>query len=301
MAIIIILAVSWLSTRHESATPISFSALFPTQSTWGNLGYYANILFSLFGIEVVAMHAKEVRNPKETYSKALTIAGFIIIISLTLASISLCVVVSPKQLSLLTGLMDAFSAFFNSYNMPWATYCIGVAIIFGSLGVASSWIIGLARGIQVACSDAGFPAFLQRKNKHQMPYMILLIQDGLYSLLVMSYLIFPNISNSYWLLSTMTSQFSLIYYLLLFMSVMKLRKDEGRLYWKTALGPCCAILSSLTGIVVGYLPPSSIANGDYWKFELLLIGGEVAFMLPMLFIWRRRRSLKSDKASINVY
>lgn len=300
MAFMIILASFWLLDGRQPAIELSFAGLLPNNGTMQNLAYFNNILFSLLGIEVVAMHAKDVINPETAYPKALRIAGIIIITSLTFSSLALCIIVSPAELSLISGMMEAFSAFFKAYNMSWATYFIGVAIIVGSLGVASSWIISLARGLHVAFTDSNSFAPLLKLNRYGMPYVILFGQGLIYSCLVMIFALFPSVNSSYWLLSTMTGQFSLFYYCILFTAVMKLRKQNGALNWKSAIGPCFAIMTCLVGIIVGYLPPDTVEKKDYFLFELLLVGGELLFLLPAVILAFRRLKSNPQKSDITV-
>ena len=288
MTFIIILAAVWLIRGNESQTPLSFQGLLPNSNTWSNLAYFVNILFSLLGIEVVATHAKDIKDPSKMYPRALLISSIVIISTLTLASLSVCIVVAPSKLSLITGLMDAFHAFFGAYGIPWAAYCIGVSIILGGLGVTSSWIIGVSRSLRVACVDASMPKWLTVVNKHQMPYMIMILQGILFTLLTLTYILFPNVNNYYWLLSTMTAQLNLTYYIVLFLAVAKIKKQRGLFNWKSAISPTVAIVSCLTGIIVGYFPPSNIAKDFYVQFELILIGGELVLCLPLVYLYFRR-------------
>jgi amino acid transporter len=173
MLSIIVLAAVWLLKGNESATPLSWSALIPTAGTVNDLAYFTNILYSVVGIEVVAIHASDAEEPDRSYPKALTVSGLFIFITLTLSSLALCIIIPTSQLSLISGIMDAFSTFLDTYNAGWVIYLLGLSIIIGALGITSSWTIGIARALNTACKDAGLPSFLQKKNKNKMPYVIL--------------------------------------------------------------------------------------------------------------------------------
>ena len=297
MIFIIILAVYWLATNHASATPLTFSALMPNQNVLNNLGFFANILFSILGLEVAAMHAGDVKTPEKTYKKAMIIAGVVILVSLVFSSLALGIIIPPAQIGLLNGLMAAFTIFLDAYHLTALIPLIGAAIIFGSLGIAFSWIISLARGLQVACVDTKVFANLQTLNKKHMPYKVLLLQAVIYSILVSVFLIFPNVNNAYWILSALTSQFALMYYVILFVAAIKLR-HIGRNNYSISKGakllniglPILAIITSLVGISVGFIPPESIAAGGILKYELLLSSGVLLFFLPLIFIFKRIKS-----------
>ncbi len=287
MALVILLAALWLKSGHTSTVQYTASGLIPTRQDMQNFGFFANILFSLLGLEVAAMHAGNVKMPEKIYRKAMCIAGAIILASLIFSSLALCTVLPPAQIGLINGLMSAFQAFLDQDKMGYLLPWVGGTIILGSLGIACSWIIGLARGLQVACQASNlFPA-MQKLNRQEMPYRILILQGVIYSILISLFLVFPNINNSYWLLSALTSQFALMYYVLLFCAAIKL--SAGRYKWGTGgLMSLLAILTSAVGFAVGFIPPSNIEAGGILKYELLICGGLVLFCLPLIYFFRRK-------------
>ena len=287
MAAVIILAVLWLKSGHHSAVSYKASGLIPTHQDLQNFGFFANILFSLLGLEVAAMHAGNVKMPEKTYRRAMSIAGVIILDSLIFSSLALCTVLPPAQIGLINGLMTAFKAFLDQdhagFLLPW----IGAAIILGGLGIACSWIIGLARGLHVACQASNILPALHKLNRQDMPYRILILQGIIYSLLISLFLVFPNINNSYWLLSALTSQFALLYYTLLFCAAIKLSAGKRKL-GTGGLMSILAILTSIVGFCVGFMPPSNIEAGGILKYELLICAGLIVFCLPLIYFFRRR-------------
>lgn len=292
MGFVIVLALFWLGKGHVSATPIHAAALIPNQNAMNNLGFFANILFSLLGLEVAAMHAGNVKMPEKTYRRAMTLAGVVILGSLIFSSLALCTVIPPAQIGLINGLMAAFKVFLDQDGLGQLLPIIGIAIVLGGLGIAFSWIIGLARGLQVACSDARIFAPLQKLNQREMPCRILILQGILYSILVSVFLVFPNVNNSYWLLSALTSQFALIYYVFLFCAAIKLSKGKNR--WGIGgLLPVLAIITSIVGISVGFLPPSSLTGLGIVKYELLIVGGLVLFSCPLVYIFQKMKARTS--------
>jgi len=287
MAIIITLAIAFLAGGNQPAVPITWGNMFPDINL-DTLGYFQSIIFSLLGIEVVAIHRKDVVNPKKTYPSALNVASILIFLSLTFSSTAICVVTKTGDVSAITGLLDAFAHFFEHYNMSWAKYIMGVAMMLGTLGVSSSWIIGLTRGLYVMVKDMNIFPWLIVKNQHDIPYRILFIQAILYSLLASLFILSPSIKDSYWLLSTLTSQFNLFYYLILFGAVMKLRKRRLNFttYWEAFtnyVGPVTAIITCVFAIVLAYFPTSQVTN--VWIFEIELISGQILFSIPGILIF----------------
>lgn len=287
MALIIILAIYWLASGRVSATPLTWHALIPSQNNMANLAFFANILFGLLGIDVIAMHGGDVRDPTRSYRRALLFSGLIIFTSLVLSSLALCVVVSPEKIGLISGLIDSYKEFFSNYHLSWALFFIGFAIILGGLGTASSWMSGLARGLQVASASSHLPKIFSKSNKYNMPHVILITQALVFTLLISVFLLFPNINNSYWILSSMTAQFALLYYVLLFAATFKLMGKEQKTR-KYRLWIIIPVLTSIVGVSVGFIPPSTVAGlMAVLRYELIICLGGAVFFVPLFFFLRK--------------
>ncbi len=274
MAIMIVLAGYWLFSGRPSATPLNWEAIVPKVKDFHNIGFFSNILFSLIGLELIAMHAGNVKNPAKTYSKAVYISAFIILISIVFSSSALCVIMPVEKLTLVTGLSDVLRMFFSAYSISNISLIIGFCIIIGGLGIAGSWMIGLARGLHASMCAMNAPAWLRRLNKNQMPSGILFLQACVYSILMCAFLFFPDINSSYWILSAITSQFGLLYYLLLFFAAIKLlRKDNCNPInnFLIYLVPGLASLICVIGIIVGFIPPEISNASSQFKLHIILI------------------------------
>lgn len=274
MGIIIFLAFYWIYSGNQSATNLSFSSLIPKSHDLKNISFFSNILFSLLGQEVIAMHAGNVKNPEKTYPKALAISATVILVTIMLSSVSLCVILPAERIGLASGLMDVLKTFFQAYNIKNITVLLGAAIIIGGLGIASSWMIGLARGINVSLSTIKAPLWLQRLNKNEMPQGVLLLQAIVYSILLSFFLFFENINSSYWMLSAITAQFALLYYILLFSAAIKLLLQKQQTLLSKILTitmPSIASIMCIIGIVVGFFPPDFVPEASRFTYEIIMI------------------------------
>lgn len=287
MIVMIGLALIWLLSGKPSATPLSWNGLLPNHGSLGNLAFFVNVLFSLMGLDVLGIHAGNVKNPQKNYSKILLWSALIILITMTLSSLALCILLSPKQLGLVNGLMDAAQIFFGYYHIPFGAPLMGAAVVLGCFGVASSWIIGLGRSLQVAAKDVNMPNIMQKMNRYEMPYAVLLNQAVIVTLLFGAYVLFPSVNASYWVLSAMSSQLALGYYILLFVAAYKLLKGEAPkwVFVLFALG----VFTSFIGIAVGFLPPNSIEGfSSIFHYEVPIVVSLIVFMLPLLFFFRKK-------------
>ncbi|MBI5447143.1 MAG: amino acid permease [Gammaproteobacteria bacterium] len=291
MSVMIGFAAYWLLSGLPSTTPLGIRDLLPQTTDLHNIAYFSNILFSLMGLEVIAMHAGNVSQPQKTYPRALLIASLTILATLTLSSLALCIVISPQHIRLLNGIMDVFTLFFDHYQIPYGAQLMGWCVVIGAFGIASSWMIGLARGLHIALTSTDAPQLLQKLNKKGAPLNILCFQGIIYTLLLSAFLLLPSISSSYWFLSVLSAQFALLYYILLFSAAIKLFFSVKQTRAHAFLGatlPFIAGCVSLIGIVVGFVPPSNIGLTHLLGYELFLIGCLFLFCLPPFFLLRKK-------------
>ena len=190
----------------------------------------------------------------------------------------------------------AFQVFFRSFNLDWMLPIICVLIIVDSLGGASAWILGPARGLLIATQDSQLPKIISLKNKKHMPVGILILQGLIVTALSCVFLIMPSVNSSYWILSNLTAQLALIFYVLLFAAAIRLRykhKHVKRAYripgksWGIWVVCGIGILTCLGAIILGFLPPSQIAVGNIWRYEAILIFGILTCFLLPIFLYRK--------------
>ncbi|MEO8963395.1 MAG: APC family permease, partial [Gammaproteobacteria bacterium] len=269
-----------------------------------------SVLFGLIGIEVSAVHAGDVANPHKNYPRALTIAGIVIFFSLVLSSLAICVVIPTKQISLTTGLIDAFSLFFNYFHMAWFIPVIVFLIVLGSLSGLTTWVLAPARSLQIASLDFNFANFLQKTNNKNMPTGILFAQGVIVSILCCAFLLMPSVSSTYWMLSALTTILALPYYILLFAAAIRLRykmPDVPRAYkipgGKIIIWMCSliGIFACIVAILIGFIPPSQVQVGNVTTYEMILGGGTLLLsVFPLMIIYAtKKRGLNNGIVDIS--
>lgn len=287
MLIIIILGISWCIQGKPMAVDYPTTWL-PDFSSFGNLSLFAAVLFGLIGMEMSAVHAEEVKNPQRDYPRALLYSTLVIISTLSLGSLAIVIVVPDERLSVVSGLIDAYAIFFNSYHMPWMTSIMAGLIILGGLSGVSAWIIGPTKGLLVSARDGSLPARFSRVNKYGAPVTILVTQAIIFSILSSIFILLDSINAAYWMLSDLSAQMALLVYVIMFAAAIKLRyskPDHPRGYtipggnivmW---LVSGIGIICCLAAMLIGFVPPSQIPIGNIFFFESFLIGGLVLFVL----------------------
>jgi L-asparagine transporter-like permease len=182
--------------------------------------------------------------------------------------------------------LDVLVLFFSTYHLAYLALFLAICIIIGGLGIASSWMIGMARGLHVSLCAMKAPVWIQKLNKNDMPARVLLIQAILYTVLLCAFLLFPDITSSYWILSAITAQFALFYYILLFCAAIKLLKKDAKSLRQKVLStflPGMAAILCFLGILAGFVPPEFVHNKKEYIF-LLLIGFVLLGCLPIFLV-----------------
>ncbi|WP_115709004.1 APC family permease [Legionella sainthelensi] len=295
MLFIIVLAVFWGMEGKPIAVGYS-SNLLPNFESLGNLSLFAVVLFGLLGMEMSAVHAEEVKNPQHDYPKALFYSTILVISTLSLGSLAIVMVVPNANLSVVSGLIDAYAVFFNAYHMPWMTSVIAVLIILGGLSGVSAWIIGPTKGLMVSARDGSLPAKFAKTNKFGVPTNILLAQAIIFTILSTAFILLDSINAAYWMLSDLCAQMALLVYVFMFAAAIKLRYSKphqhrtytipggNKVMW---LVSGIGILCCLVAILIGFVPPTQIPVGNVIVFESFLIGGLILFVLIPWFLAKK--------------
>ncbi|MDI9818402.1 MULTISPECIES: APC family permease [unclassified Legionella] len=272
---------------------VEMSSWIPDFSSIGNLSLFSAVLFGLIGMEMSAVHADEVKNPQRDYPRAILYSTIIIFATLVLGSLAIVLVVPNQQLSVVSGLIDAYAVFFNAYNLHWLITVIAIFIIIGGLSGVSAWIIGPTKGLLVSAQDGSLPEVFSKVNRYGAPVAVLITQGIIFSLLSSLFILLDSVNEAYWLLSDLSAQMALLVYVFMFAAAIKLRyskPDQPRSYkipggnavmWVVAgIGILCCLMAML----IGFVPPTQIPVGNIIFFESFLLGGLFLFVvLPWWF------------------
>ncbi len=301
MVFIIILGIVWMAQGHPIEIQFTTATFFPKITSINTLVLITAMLYGLVGTEMSAVHAQEVRDPQRDYPRALFWSTVIILFTLIFASLAIAVVVPVKELSILTGLLDAFQFFFNAFHMTWMMPVTAVLIICGSIGGVGAWIIGPTKSLLASSRDGILPAMFSKVNKYQSPSMLLIAQAIIFTALCSIFLLMPSVNSSFWVLTDVAAQLSLIVYLGMFAAAIYLRykcPEVKRSFivpggkvgiWIVGL---LGIISSLFAIAIGFLPPDQVHVGGILRYELILSAGIVIGCLVPLLIygWQKKKS-----------
>ena len=299
MILIISLGAVWLFSGEPLQIHFTKEAMLPhihDSYMWVAL---TGIILSFCGMEIATVHAKDVRNPQRSYPRAMLIATLIIVVTLVCGALSIAIVLPENQISLVSGIMQAFHEFFAVYHLNWVLPIVAIMLVIGGMGGVNNWIIAPIRGLLVAAKDEHLPKHLQHENLSGAPSVLLIYQALIVSVVTMVFLLMPSVNGSYWLLTALAAQLYMLMYIMMFATGIRLRyknkanKKGFQIPGKNHIGmwivACAGILGAVTTLIIGFIPPSNIKIGGELHYEALLITGLVLMSLPPFLIYRFRR------------
>jgi putative glutamate/gamma-aminobutyrate antiporter len=294
---IIVLGIIWWTSGNpleflHSGTTQGVSFL-PDFSQFSTVSFLAGIILLFAGMEVGAVHVTELRNPSKGFPKAIFTAMFIIIIIFTLGSLAIAAVMPAKDINLNSGIMQAFSELLTKFGIAWLLPVVGFLAAFGALAGVLAWIAGPSKGLLATAKDGDLPPALAKTNKYGVQRNILLVQGAIVTAVSFVFLIMPNVSSAYFILSILTVSPYLIMYFLLYISFIKLRYSQpdvkrayklpGGKFGMWLIGGF-GILAVLFAFFIGFFPPAQLAIGSPLFYVLFLIGGVALFVLIPIII-----------------
>ena len=318
-AVLVILGVAWLVLGHHSATPLTLDALIPAifdtsshvkagahklhPDLWqeftgvvSGLVLIVSNFLAFAGIEMNAIHARELRDPQREMPRAILLAFFIIVLVFIPPTVAIALVVPADSTSLTAGVIQAYAAFFEGFGMPWATPVMAILLIIGALGGVLAWTAGPSTGLLFVGKAGMLPPVLQAVNANGVQKNILFLQAAIVTVLSTIYIFIDNVSDAFWMISAMAALMYLIIYLFMFMSAMKLRRtqpDVKRGYVLKGLNGWCylGLFSTTVALIFGFIPPAQFSTMPFVEYAgILLLGLIVTGVPPFIFYALRKPS-----------
>jgi amino acid transporter len=303
MGFIIFLSIVWVAKGNPIAIDLSWSHLIPH---WGNTQSWISltaIMTSFLGMELAAVHVRNVHNPQRNFPRAMGFSVILILTTMIFGSLAIAFVLPQEHISLVNGVMQAFTNFFEAYHLTKLMPVIVCLLLLGSLGSMVNWIISPAKGLLLAADNGFLPQWLYRLNHHGVASRILVLQAVLVTLLCSGFLLFPTVNAIYWLFTDLSTELYIMMYVMMFMAAIRLKKKYahlsrpfsipgGRLgYYFTCL---LGITGCLITLVIGFFPPEHTMDvGGSDHFRLVFTSGIFLMLLPAFLLLIRRAKCKS--------
>jgi len=311
-AILIGLFIYWIATGHALGWSTTTNAavahvvgghttprFWPQLTGLGSLAFLGNILLLFAGVEAQAVHVRDMRNPRRGFPAAMLIAAVVSVALFTLGALSVAGIVPYAKIQLQTGVFSALGAVLsNQWNIGWALQILALMICFGALAGALAWLTSPSRGLLSTAHDGVLPPFMQKTNRKGVQQNILIIQAIIVTVISALYLVLPNVSGAFFLISSMTITLYIVMYLLMYAAAIRLRHTQPNLPRAFSIPGGKAGMWIVSGIgflavafalVVCFFPPAQLTIGTPALYITLVAAGLVIFVAAPLVIYQFRR------------
>jgi amino acid transporter len=218
-------AMAWW--RFGSATHISVAALRPGVQI-KDLIFWSVIAFAWTGPEAIAFMGGEIARPRRTIPIALAIAAPAIAIIYIAGTLSLLIAAMPHDINPSSGVMDGLSRLASRFGWSALTPIAALLVALSCVGSAGAWLGAVARIPFVAGIDRYLPdAFGRMHPRWGSPVAALVTQAAIAALFIFLGQGGTTVNGAYDVLVSSTVIITLLPFLLLFASALKLRGAVG--------------------------------------------------------------------------
>lgn len=298
---VIIFAVALAALRSNgSANDVSAVTLLPDFSDWAGLSLLSVVCLNYVGLELGPVLSEEIKDPRRTIPRAVVVAGASTVTLYLITTFALQATIPASEIGVINGILQGVQRAAAEMGILWVVVPIAVLMILNAGGNASAWLAGSARIPFVIGLDRYFPPVFGRLHpRYGTPYVALVVQALASSLFIAVNAVGANVHDMYLILLQTTVVLQLIPYLYMFGALIRVRRSPGRFgaeegffarSWLCYLGGAVGFLMTALGITMAFIPSAVVA--DPVGFEMKLILGVLAFLLPALLIyrWNTRKS-----------
>ncbi len=287
LALIGLGAAAWF--KFGPATPMNAATIRPGLQL-KDVIFWSVIAFAWTGPEGIPFMAGEIKQPRRTIPRGLALAAPAILAIYILGTASVLAALSPSHISPLYAVMQAIGSVTARLGWPLITPIAAVLMTISCLGSVGVWLAAVSRIPFVAGIDRYLPpAFGRLHPRWGSPVVALLTQAGISALFIVAGQSGTSVKGAYDILVSATVLITMIPFLLLFASAIKLRST-----WIVSLAAAVGFLTTVAAIVLAAVPAQ---DEPHKALAVLKVLGLTAIMLGAGFIVYFR---KQEKYAINV-
>lgn len=306
-AILILLGALYYFSGKHIELQLAWGDLIPDFTNFNNLVLAAGIFLFYAGMEMNAIHVKDIDNPSRNYPLAILLSSVATVAIFVLGTLAIAAIIPSSQINLVQSLLITYDDFFAAFGLGWLAPVMALALAFGVLGSVTVWVAGPSSALVVVGRAGYLPPFFQKLNKNGAPSHILIVQGLIVTFLAIMFVVLPSVQAAYQILSQLTVTLYLIMYLLMFAAAIHLRYSEPNTPrpYKVPFGAFgmwlfagIGLVGSLIAFVLSFVPPSQISVGSPSTYIWILIAGNVLFVaIPLIIYAVRKTQWKTKEGS----
>lgn len=291
--ILILLGAAYVAMGKPIQMPLHTGFL-PDFTDYHKMVLAAGIFLYYAGMEMQAVHVRDLHNPTRNYPLSVLIASVLVIALFVLGTLAVGMVLPQKTIDLNQGLLVAYRDLWAAFSVPWLGNVMAAMLALGVLGQVSVIVAGPSTGV-LAVGKAGYlPHFLQKTNTRGIPVTILILQGILVTFLCAAFTILPSVQSAYQILSQMATIIYLVMYLIMYGAAIRLRYTQPHKIrpfripggntgmWTVGV---VGLLGALVAMAVSFIPPKQISTGSPIVYIGILLVGSVIFVAIPFIIY----------------
>ncbi|MCL2563813.1 MAG: APC family permease [Oscillospiraceae bacterium] len=292
--ILLVLGAMWLGTSQPITSDFTQSSFLPPIAGVSSVVLLVSNVLSYAGMEMNAVHAGDMKDPRKGFTKAILVAFVLILGIFILPTLAIAIAVPASQIGMANGIMVAFQTFFEAWNVGWLSNVLAGAIAFGALASVVTWVAGPSRGVMDAARTGLLPPVLQKQNKRGVQVGILIPQAIIVTLLALIYVLVPNVSDVFLALIGMAAALYVVMYIMMFAAAMVLRRKEPNV----KRGYKVPVLSFIAGVgligcvlafVMSFFPASGETAFPTAVYPLVVAGVVLVLGVPPFIFYAVRK------------
>ncbi|EBY2669717.1 amino acid permease [Salmonella enterica subsp. enterica serovar Newport] len=304
--ILIVLGFSYLIFGGKPQISFSWADVVPDFTNFDNIVLAASIFLFYAGMEMNAIHVKEVENPKRNYPIAIMLAALGTVLIFVLGTLAIAFVIPQSDISLTQSLLVAYDTMFRWAGIEWLGPVVAFSLAIGVLAGVVTWVAGPSSGLLIVAKAGYLPRWWQHTNENGMATHILLVQALLVSLLAILFVVLPSVQAAYQIMSQLTVILYLVMYILMFSAAIYLRYSQpnrprpyripGGDIGMWIIGGA-GLIGSVIAFIFSFIPPSQISVGSPADYVGILIVLTLFFTSLPFLIYKVRKPHWRDENS----
>jgi amino acid transporter len=296
-------AIAWW--KFGSATPITVATMRPGVQI-KDIIFWSVIAFAWTGPEAASFMGGEIKNPRRAIPLGLALAAPAIGIIYIVGTISVLAAVVPHDVNPSVGVMQAIDGVASRFGWSLLTPIAALLVAVSCIGSTGAWLGAVARIPFVAGIDHYLPPVFGRVHpRWGSPVAALVTQAGFAAIFIFLGQGGTSVRGAYDVLVSSTVVITLVPFLFLFASALKLRDEPATPAMVRILGGkwtvSAAALIGLTTTVVAIVFAGFPADDDPNKvLAVVKVIGLTAMMLfsgVAIYLLGRRKALSRNPAS----
>jgi amino acid transporter len=272
-ALAIVAAVRYgVQTRFDLLPKVNFDTV----------NFWSQIAFAFVGLELAPIVSGEIRNPGRDLPRAAAISGVLSAALYIGVTAALLVLLTPSQISPMTGLTQAGAAVAQKLGAPIISILLASLIGIALVGQLDTWIAGNTRLPYAVGLDRYLPpAFSRIHPRWGSPYVSLLVQAVAATAFLLMAQLGETVRAAYQIMVDMTVIVTFIPFVYIFGAGFR---------FASRIAAVSGMAVTLIAIVLAAFPAQEASSAVL--FEAKVVGGSVFFALLGWMVFKRYEAIR---------